>query len=286
MTSNFLQFDPNLSNIMSDGDYSSDTYRQNGVVGGLADSALHNKLYYQTSTMAASIATALSDMTQTIVDTDVSGLVSSIKACFAYAGINAQTGTSYTILASDRGKLITFSNASNVAVTLPQATTTGFTGLFYCELVNIGTNTVTISPSVSTINGKSSVVLYPGCGITLLSNGTNYFSPIPRIQDPVNAIKAFASCTVSGGVVTLKTGSFNVSSVSRSSAGLYTVNFTTAFANTNYLCIPVCQSAGGGNNLIAMGFTNAKNTGNCGLSAVQVSSNTDINFDVIFLGVQ
>ena len=286
MTSNFLQFDPNLSNIMNDGDYSSDTYRINGVVGGIADSALHNKLYYQTSTMAAALGTALSDLGQTITDTNVSGLIASLKAAFSLAGVNAQTGTTYTVQASDRGKLITFNNASSVAVTLPQANTAGFDESFYCEFANIGAGVVTITPTVSTINSRANVVLYQGCGFSVLSNGTNYFSPISRLQDPTNAIKAFASCTVpGGGPITLKAGSFGVASATRSGAGLYTINFTTNFANTNYLALPVCSSAGGGNNLIGMG-PSSKSVGSCGLAAVQLTSNTDISFDVIFIGQQ
>src|SRR5689334_14802974 len=39
--------------------------------------------------------------------------------------VNSQTGTSYTFVFSDRGKLVTFNNASPVAVTLPQATAAG-----------------------------------------------------------------------------------------------------------------------------------------------------------------
>src|SRR6185312_9976247 len=37
-------------------------------------------------------------------------------------GVNAQTGTTYTVQATDCGKLVTFSNAAAIAVTLPQAT--------------------------------------------------------------------------------------------------------------------------------------------------------------------
>src|SRR5438552_17939843 len=40
--------------------------------------------------------------------------------------VNAQTGASYTVVAADRGKLVTFSNAGAVAVTLPVATGAGF----------------------------------------------------------------------------------------------------------------------------------------------------------------
>jgi hypothetical protein len=54
-------------------------------------------------------------------------------------------------------------------------------------------------------------------------------------QDHDSAEKAWAYCTVSGGVVTLQQG-YNIASVSRTSAGVFLVNFTTAFANTNYAC--------------------------------------------------
>jgi len=42
------------------------------------------------------------------------------------SGVNAQTGTSYTVVAQDQTKVITFNNASPVAVTLPSATTPNF----------------------------------------------------------------------------------------------------------------------------------------------------------------
>jgi hypothetical protein len=50
---------------------------------------------------------------------------------------NKQTGTSYTVVAADRAGLLTFSNASPVAVTLPQATGTFGIG-FYLECENVG----------------------------------------------------------------------------------------------------------------------------------------------------
>jgi hypothetical protein len=42
------------------------------------------------------------------------------------AGFNAQSGTTYTVVAADMGKFLTFSNAGAQAVTLPQAGTAGF----------------------------------------------------------------------------------------------------------------------------------------------------------------
>ena len=61
--------------------------------------------------------------------------------------INAQTGTTYTIATTDTGKLLTFNNASPVAVSLPVATTTGFTAGFSLDVHNYGAGTVTITPT-------------------------------------------------------------------------------------------------------------------------------------------
>lgn len=80
--------------------------------------------------------------------------------------VNAQTGTTYTVLANDcdpAGKrLVTFNNAATVAVTLPQA---GVNGTFSngCQLnfLNIGSGAVVVTPTTSTINGTTALVLQP-----------------------------------------------------------------------------------------------------------------------------
>lgn len=88
--------------------------------------------------------------------------------------IDAQTGTSYTVLSSDAGNIVTFNNSSAVAVTLPQATTNGFTSGFSFTAQNLGAGQVTITPTTSTINGAATLTLlqHESCQIT--SDGTNY----------------------------------------------------------------------------------------------------------------
>ena len=67
--------------------------------------------------------------------------------------INAQTGTTYTVLNSDNCKKISLSNGSAVAVTLPQAGSSGnFGNTWSTTLVNIGAGNVTITPTTSTIH--------------------------------------------------------------------------------------------------------------------------------------
>lgn len=93
-------------------------------------------------------------------------------------GINAQVGTSYTVLGSDLGKLVTLANAGAVAVTLPQATAASgaFAPGWWAEFENRGAGTVTITPTTSTINGGANVVLATNNSIKIISDGTNYFA--------------------------------------------------------------------------------------------------------------
>lgn len=88
--------------------------------------------------------------------------------------INAQTGTSYALQATDAGKLVTFSNASAIAVSLSVATTTGFTAGFSFDVENLGVGSVTITPTTSTINGATTLVIAQNQGCTVTSDGTNY----------------------------------------------------------------------------------------------------------------
>jgi len=93
-------------------------------------------------------------------------------------GINSQSGTSYPIVSSDLGKLLSLSNASPVAVTLPQATSAGggFAAGWWVEVENRGVGTVTITPTTSTINGGASITLATNNSVKIISDGTNYLA--------------------------------------------------------------------------------------------------------------
>lgn len=101
----------------------------------------------------------------------VTCLTALINSYQQYTGVNAQVGTTYTVQPSDYGQLVTFTNSSAVAVTLPAATS--FTTFnFYPS--NLGAGTVTITPASGTINGKSTLVLTTGQGAQVVSDGTNW----------------------------------------------------------------------------------------------------------------
>ena len=91
-------------------------------------------------------------------------------------GVNLQTGTTYAILATDARKLLSFTNSSAIAVSLSQATTTGFTSGFYFDIQNRGAGTLTITPATSTIDGLATLAIAQGQGCRVFSDGTNYYT--------------------------------------------------------------------------------------------------------------
>lgn len=89
--------------------------------------------------------------------------------------VNAQTGTTYTYLTGDYGKLVTHTNGSAIAGTLPQAGAS-FPANWFMLVQNRGAGAVTITPTTSTIDGAATLVLNQSEGAVIVSDGTNYFT--------------------------------------------------------------------------------------------------------------
>ena len=83
---------------------------------------------------------------------------------------NAQTGTTYTLVASDSAKLVTTSNASAVTVTVPPSV---FTTGNQINLQSIGVGLTTI---------------VAGSGVTITSTGATAAAPILRAR--------YSACTI------------------------------------------------------------------------------------------
>jgi hypothetical protein len=71
---------------------------------------------------------------------------------------NAQTGTTYTLLTSDNGKVVTLNNASPVTVTVP----VGLGASFSCGLLQLGVGQVTVLPSGVTLNSYNALTKTAG----------------------------------------------------------------------------------------------------------------------------
>lgn len=117
-----------------------------------------------------------SGLTSTLTATAPGSAITGAGTLSAASLVNAQTGTTYTMVDGDRAKTVTFSNTSSVAVTLPQAgAASAFQAGWFCNVQNLNRGAVTITPTTSTINnGAATLVLQRGQGGRIVSDGTNY----------------------------------------------------------------------------------------------------------------
>lgn len=82
-------------------------------------------------------------------------------------GINAQTGTTYTTVLADNGKLTTLTNASAIAVTIPPNSSVAYPVGAQINMAQLGAGQVTVSG---------------GVGVTVVSTGATASAPAARAQ--------------------------------------------------------------------------------------------------------
>ena len=82
-------------------------------------------------------------------------------------GINAQTGTTYTTVLADNGKLTTLTNASAIAVTIPPNSSVAYPVGAQINMAQLGAGQVTVSG---------------GSGVTIVSTGATSTAPKARAQ--------------------------------------------------------------------------------------------------------
>jgi hypothetical protein len=82
-------------------------------------------------------------------------------------GINAQTGTTYTTVLADNGKLTTLTNASAIAVTIPPNSSVAYPVGAQINMAQLGAGQVTVSG---------------GSGVTIVSTGATATTPKARAQ--------------------------------------------------------------------------------------------------------
>lgn len=124
-------------------------------------------------------------------------------------GLNAQTGTTYTLVAGDAGKTITLSNASPVAVTLPQDSTADLPDGAVVSFYNLGAGAVTISQGTgATLQGGSiTLAQYEVTSVIKLSANTyGRYDGAPAagvsLVTPTSIANSGGTATATGGAVT------------------------------------------------------------------------------------
>ena len=108
------------------------------------------------------------------ISEDVDGVVAGLKA------INAQTGTTYTLVLADQSKLVTCSNAAAVTLTVPPNASVAFPVGTTIEVIGIGAGIVTLAQgSGVAINATPSLVFRAQhSGATLVKIATDTWQAV------------------------------------------------------------------------------------------------------------
>jgi hypothetical protein len=143
------------------------------LVGLAATQTLTNK----TINVANNTLTGVATLTGTETLTNKTLTAPVINTAKINLSFNAQTGTTYTLVAADSGKLVTTSNASAVVVTIPPSI---FAAGEQINVQSIGA-------------GLTSFVA--GAGVTITSTGATSAAPVLRAQNSACTIICTASNT-------------------------------------------------------------------------------------------
>jgi hypothetical protein len=141
-SSNFQEFNPSVANAQSDGQYTSDASRLNGLSNGLASPTLHNKLFRQISVMCAAIGQFIANQGYTASDTDLTALTSAVTSAIRAVG---------SILATAREVLLSTTNPTTVTSYTP--TTSGNFLIGTGIRVVSGTTNVTVAITYTDAGG-------------------------------------------------------------------------------------------------------------------------------------
>jgi hypothetical protein len=142
------------------------------IVGTAADTA--SKLAVGTNTYVLTADSA-----------EATGLKWAAPAGGGIAAINAQTGTTYTLVAGDLNGLVTLNNASPITLTVPPSV---FSANDIINIVQVGAGQVTLAQ---------------GAGVTIQSTGATTTAPKLRMNKSVASIICTASNTflVAGDII-------------------------------------------------------------------------------------
>lgn len=144
--------------------------------------------------------------------------------------VNAQVGTTYTFVDGDRAKLVTASNAAAQAYSLPQAgAASAFAGGWFVDVHNVSTNAagiVTVTPTTSTINGTSILLIYPAQSVRIISDGTNYQTALaPSLRSLTSSLGSNVALNSAGTYI-------DGPSVAQGTAGTWFASGTVTLNNT------------------------------------------------------
>jgi hypothetical protein len=171
-------------------------------------------------------------------------------------------------------------NVANVTVASINAsglyTSTG--NLIISQANQIGTAAI-VDGAVTDVKIEDGAVT--NAKLTLAANASNIKTALNASGDAaIYAARAWVNVKGDDTPPTVR-GSGNVSSVTRGSTGVFTVNFTTAMPDTNY----VTNSSSNFNNLNCMSFPGTRNTTSITVSYVNIGTESGANPNTLLVSV-
>lgn len=144
--------------------------------------------------------------------------------CASYPELEVDGSLNRSVVVGDDGHTIVRTNASPMGDTLPTPTGTGGNFPVGFEVtIQASTNTVTLTPTASTINGAASLVVTAGSSAVVNTDGTNWYAQIGTA----------ASGSIPNVSRQTKTGAYTLISSDKgtlveATANSWTLDFTTA----------------------------------------------------------
>ncbi|WP_441277785.1 hypothetical protein AB7783_12295 [Tardiphaga sp. 172_B4_N1_3] len=216
----------------------------------------------RTTILASRISGTLGTSRISLTGTAQVRLLESAEDMDGVRGTRTVTGTSDTLNNSDQGYVVTYSNASAIAVALAQASSSNlFLDGWVVFVKNKGGGAVTITSATSMIDGAATLVLQQNQGALIWSDGTNYQSFKFRgdLGDSATKNVGTGASTVAAGDDARIIGSVKAVRVRKfTSSGSYTPDPHLLYATID------CLGAGGGGGGTAASTANSVSQGSSG----------------------
>lgn len=140
-----------------------------------------------TVTLPAGTATLIStSATQTLTNKTIdynSNTITNLPAANLDLTLNAQTGTTYTLVAGDKNKLVTLSNGSAIALTVPTNASVPYATGSQINIQQLGAGQVTVTGDTGvTVTGTGTKLRAQYSAATLIKTGTDSWTMVGDIE--------------------------------------------------------------------------------------------------------
>jgi len=210
-SNDFLTFaGSGAANVITQAAYEALTAQQNGFLSGIANSDEFNKVWRQSSIIAASVAQAIADITgQNVVDDGTTAtIIANFKAMLAGGVVTTLTATG-SITEAEAGMVLIDASSASVVGTLPAASALPAMKMWIYRIDTTVGNSATIQRAGSdTIDGATSLEVDSSGPILLVSDGVSeWYNMTPRLGhqiQPIDVVMASNAVTVTLNPTTLE----------------------------------------------------------------------------------